>query len=176
MKSFTSLVLLMIALGCGSALGQTSTMLCSPPQTPDCVMPQWGSIHPDDPDPDGLVAPSTSVASRSTNRPALVRVAMSTASTASVAPKIVVDDGKTFARETRSLIAALKAARFDAEGKLIAGADRIKTALDRLNAVSRNHQLTVYLKTSRKLRATDRTLLAAKVEALNALLEGSAKR
>ena len=94
-----------------------------------------------------------------------------------VAPKIVVDDGKKYARETKSLVSALKAARFDAEGKLVSGADRITAALGRVNEVSPNHQLVLYLKSSPKLQGRDRKLLAAKVQQLNEILErGSATK
>jgi len=177
MRYFTSLVLFALALGCGVATAQTSTTLCSPPQDPDCVVPQWGSIHPDDPDSGSLVGPSSpTAASRSVDRPALVRIALSTGKTASVAPKIVIDDGKKYARETKSLVAALKAARFDAEGKLISGAERITTALERVNKVSSNHMLTLYLKASTKLSDADRSVLDRKVADLNVVLEGGSQR
>ena len=175
MRYFTSLVLLALALGCGVATAQTSTMLCSPPQDPDCVAPQWGSIHPDD--TDSLVGPSSpTVASQGVDRPTLVRVALSTGKSASVAPKIVIDDGKKFARETNSLVAALKAARFDYEGKLISGAERITAALERVNKVSTNHMLTLYLKASPKLSDPKRAVLERKVADLNVLLERGTTR
>ena len=173
MKNFVRSLLMSALLFGANAFAQTGTVLCSPPQTPSCVYPQWGAIQPDG--TDGLTTPSTSIAANKAMHPTLVRVALSIDPAKAVAPKIVVDDGKKYSKETKSLVAAIKTATFDADGKLVSGADEIKAALDRVNAVSRNHQLVLYLKTSPKLADGDRSVLARKVDELNVLLDSSAK-
>lgn len=162
MKSKLRILVLLAACACGTAFAQTHTAVC--PSPADCVRPQWGEIQPDG--TDSLTAPSP-MASAMAARPALVRVRMDDGTKLSVAPKIVVDDGVSYPRETKSLVVAILAARFDADGKLVSGAERIEKAVARVNAVARNHQLTLYLKA---VKVGDRALLGRKVEALNALL------
>ncbi len=85
--------------------------------------------------------------------------------------RLVIDDGREFARDTRALVRAIEAARFDRDGRLVEGADRIAQSNRRLvEATKGRYRLTLYVRAA-KARQTDLKLLSVKVDSVNDVLE-----
>jgi hypothetical protein len=153
--------------------------LCTPPLYKQCVLPQWGELDPsglDSNNANATGAGTTAAADTRTKMTSMGRVRMMTAAYGapkhgkSVAPKVIVDDGKKFEPETTALIKAITRASFDKNGEVGEGKEAIVAAAEKLQRVSAGYQLNLYLKATRKLRPDDVVALGKKVGSVNDLL------
>lgn len=161
------------------ANGGASTPLCPDRSAPDCVQSNWGQTGPDGVDT-GLAPlkgdPTASTASSGRLAMKILPVAAKTRPQASDSPlNTVLSPINLFPKETAALTSAIKQARFNADGSIASGQERIASAAAAAaRAAGTRYTLTLYIKVPQKLAPDDGDLLGKKVQSINEVLSNSA--
>ncbi len=178
LKSIAVLFVLAVST---SAHAQQSAVLCAPPLTVDCVDPKWGQIEPELTGDGGsnaareVAAPQVLADTGARMAVRLQTVAAPTTRRAGDATiKAVIEGGSMFRTETARLTDAIKRARFDQSGKIVRGEEQIVEAAEAAAKAAPNYALTLYIKVPAKLATGQSTVLASKVQAINAILAKAA--
>lgn len=171
-----SIAVLFVLAGATSAHGQESVVLCAPPLTADCVDPKWGQIEPELTAGGGGSAAREAAPQPLADAGARMAVRLQTVATrdgrrADATIKAVVEAGSMFKGQTARLTAAIKRARFDRSGKIVRGEEQIAEAAEAAAKAAPNYALTLYIKVPPTLATSQATLLANKVDAINAILK-----
>lgn len=176
------LTLLALVLAMSSSASRandgTTVPLCPDPSAPDCVLSNWGQTGPDD--GDGALAsrrgdPMASGAGRQRMAVEVLPVATGPNGTsggpASKAPlRTVISPINLFPKETAALISAIKRARFNPDGSIATGKERIATAAAAAGRkAGTRYTLTIYIKVPQQLKPEE-SGLGKRVEAINEVL------
>lgn len=169
------LVILLLLSSASFAGTGDPVLLCPEGSPPDCVVPNWGMVEPGVSD-DASLARGTPASPQ----PRMAVRMMPAAAPAAMAPnaaspiKSVVSPQKLFPKETEALVAALKRARFGADGSIKSGEPAIQRAAAAVAKRAANkYALTLYIKVPQGLNPEQGTLLGKKVDALNGVLGGA---
>ena len=170
---------LLLWIGCMSVGHAGGTVpLCAAPQPPNCVQSNWGQVGPDGTDenaaaPSGSNGPQLSRAMPAPSRMSveLQPVAAPAASSRRPALKAVIDANALFVRETALLTSAILRARFDRDGAVVSGAERIAAAAAiAAEKAGNKYKLTLYIKAPLKQSDDGRRMLTGRIQSLNAIL------
>ena len=172
------LVILLLLSSTSFAGTGDAVPLCPDGSPPDCVVPNWGMVEPGVSDNANFVHGTPSLATMPASpQPQMTVRMMPAASPTAMAPnagspiKSVVSPQGLFPKETAALVAALKRARFNADGSIKSGEPAIQRAAAAAAKLAVNkYALTLYIKVPQGLKPEQGALLGKKVDALNAVL------
>ncbi len=175
------LVLLIIvssapSFSASAASGGRTVTLCPKTSVPDCVSPNWGETGPDG--VDGAMAPlrGDSIASAIGGGRLAIKLLPVAATPNRTQPagaplQTVVSPINLFPKETAALTSAIKQARFNPDGSIASGQERIASAAAAAaRAAGKRYTLTLYIKVPQQLAPDESGLLGKKVQSINDVL------
>jgi hypothetical protein len=169
-------VVLLLSMSSAYAGDTGSGTLCPDPKIPVCVVSNWGQIDPAG--VDSAMAPTTSSAAQTAQGPhstvRMMTIVTPPAATKPAATKplqTLVSPNGLFPKETAALTAAIKNARFNADGVIVRGEKELAAAAaEAARRAGNKYVLTFYIKVSQQLKPDLAATLDKKVAAVNRLL------
>jgi hypothetical protein len=150
-----------------------SIPLCTP-DSPDCVIANWGQTEPDGLDANAITKGGASLASANGHisiRPMPVAMTADAMKKSAPAVKAVTSPENFAAKETSALIAAIKRARFAKDGTIVSGDKQIATAAEAVTKkAGKGYTLTLYVKSPPTLKPDAADSLAKRVGTVNGIL------